>query len=137
MSYINTKQALIQQLLTVVSGDDVAFENKSFDPTGKPFWYAAFFRPATTETTGKTLTSSDQQFGFFQVSVFVKRNTAEYDNLQLEKIDLVLSAFKNTTSISFNGHNVDILETTVNNGRTSESWFQRDMTINYVTFSGR
>ena len=30
MSYLDTKQAWVQQLLTVVSADDIAFENKKF-----------------------------------------------------------------------------------------------------------
>lgn len=137
MSYLNTKQALVQQLLTVATASNIAFENKEFNPAGKEFWYAAYFKPATTESTGKTLDSSDQQYGFFQVSVFTERNMADFDNLSLEKVDLILSAFQNTTSITYSGQKVDILETTVNDGRVSESWYQRDMTINYLTFSER
>jgi hypothetical protein len=137
MSYLDTKQALLQQLLTVANSSQIAFENKTFDPTGSEFWYAAYFKPATTESTGKTLASSDQQYGFFQVSVFTERNLPAYDNLSLQKIDLILSAFKNTTTIAYNGQKVDILETTINDGRVSESWYQRDMTIYYLTFSER
>ena len=137
MSYLDTKQALVQQLLTVAEDDEIAFENNKYDPAGRSFWFAAFFRPSTTESTGKTTTSADQQFGFFQVSVFVSRDDGQYDNLQLEKVDLILSAFKNTTRLSYNGQIVDILETEVNEGRSNEGWFQRDMTINYLTFSER
>lgn len=137
MSYLDTKQALIQNLLTIVGDDEIAFENKKFKPEGKEFWFAAYFRPATAESTGKTLSSSDQQFGFFQVSVFTQRDIPEFDNLILEKIDLIINGFKNTTSISYNGQIVDILESEVNEGRTNESWYQKDITINYLTFSAR
>ncbi len=135
MSYLNTKQALIQQLKTVASVDDVAFENKEFNPEGKQFWYAAYFRPATSESNGKTLESSDLQYGFFQVSVFVPRNLDSFDNLIYEKTDLILGAFKETTSVSYNGQIVDILDHGLNDNSSQESWFRKDITINYLTFS--
>ena len=136
MSYLKTRKALIQQLLTVVSANDVAFENKFFDPKGKDFYYACYFIPVQAESTGKTLASSDEQRGFFQVSVFVKSNV-NYDIIQLEKVDLILSAFRDTTSISFDGLGVDILESTLNAGFIDDPWFKRDITINYLTYTTR
>ncbi len=137
MSYVKTKKALIQQLLTVVSASDVAFQNKYFDPKKKDLYYACYFVPVLAESTGKTLNSSDEQRGFFQVSIFVKSNSANYDNIQLEKADLISAAFRDTTTISYNGFTVDILETTTNQGFIDEPWFRRDLTINYVTFTTR
>jgi len=137
MSYLNTKKALLTQLLTVVSADDVAFENKFYDPKTKNIWYGAYFVPATTESTGKTLASSDEQRGFLQVSVFVRSNSADYDNIQLEKVDLILSAFRDTTTVSYLDQTVSILESTLNNGSIDDPWFKRDITINYLTFSNR
>ena len=55
MSYLNTSQALLQQLATVVNENDIAFENSDFDPSNKSLWYAAYFIPATTEALGKTI----------------------------------------------------------------------------------
>jgi len=137
MSYLKTKQALIQQLKTVVSVDDVAFENKKFNPANKSLWYAAYFIPASTEIMGKTIASSDEQRGIFQVSVFVAINDGDYDTAQLQAIDDVLTGFLYNTSIVYNGQQVDILSSTVNNGTESEAWFQRDISINYLTFSAR
>ena len=138
MSYLNTKQALIQQLLTSgISADDIAFENKNFDPKGKSTWYAAYFMPVTTESTGKTLASSDEQRGFFQVSVFTKLNLTDYDNTQLAAVDSVLSVFKYNTQTVYNGQQVYILESSLNNGIENESWFKRDISVNYLTFSSR
>lgn len=136
MSYLKTKNALIQQLLTVVDAGDVAFENKAFDPKGKDFYYACYFVPVLAESTGKTLNSSDEQRGFFQVSVFVKSNV-NYDIIQLEKADLISSAFRDTTNIEFDGQRVEILESTLNAGFIDEPWFKRDLTINYLTFTTR
>jgi len=136
MSYLKTKNALIQQLLTVVDAGDVAFENKNFDPKGKNFYYACYFVPVLAESTGKTLNSSDEQRGFFQVSVFVKSNV-NYDIIQLEKADLISSAFRDTTNIEFDGQRVEILESTLNAGFIDEPWFKRDLTINYLTFTTR
>ena len=137
MSFFNTKQALIQQLLTVVNSSDIAFENKKYDPTGKEFWCATYFNSSTSETMGKTVDSGDQIFGFFQVSLFVPRNLPTFDNTIFQKVDLIKSAFKETTSISYNTQIVDILETTTNNSQVNESWLKRDLTINYMTFSAR
>ena len=139
MSFLSTKQALIQQLLTVsgISSSDIAFENKNFDPSGKALWYSAYFIPATTDMMGKTQTSSDEQRGIFQVSVFIKLNSTTFDNDQLSAIDDILSVFKYNTETVYNTQTVSILSSTVNNGVETESWFQRDISINYLTFSTR
>ena len=138
MSYLDTKQALVQQLLTAsISSNDIAFENKNFDPKNKPLWYAAYFIPASTEMMGKTQLSPDEQRGIFQVSIFIKLNSTTFDNDQLSAIDNILSVFKYNTETVYNTQTVSILESTVNNGAETESWFQRDISINYLTFSTR
>ena len=141
MSYLKTKQALITQLLaTPISGltsADIAFENKNFNPIGKALWLAAYFIPATSDSLGKTLSSSDEQRGIFQVSVFVAVNSENYDNAQLTAIDEILSGFRYSTSTVYNDTTVDILESTVNNGTENESWFKRDISINYLAFNKR
>lgn len=141
MSYYNTKQALITQLLGAsipnITSNDIAFENKDFDPKNKPLWLAVYFIPATTDMMGKTSTSSDEQRGVFQVSVFVSLNNNDYDNTQLQTIDAILSAFQYNSQTVYNTQTVDILESTVNNGTENESWFKRDISINYLTYSTR
>ena len=138
MSYLKTKQALIQQLLTAsITADDIAFENKTFDPKNKSLWYAAYFIPATTDMMGKTATSSDEQRGIFQVSIFIPLNQGTFDNAQLVAVDSILSVFKYNTETVYNSQKVTILESTVNNGIETESWFQRDISVNYLTFSER
>lgn len=141
MSYFKTKQALITQLLAAsipnITSDDIAFENKDFDPLNKSLWLALYFIPATTGMMGKTPTSSDEQRGVFQVSVFTSLNNNDYDNVQLQTIDSILSAFQYNSSTVYNNQKVDILESTVNNGTENESWFKRDISINYLTFSTR
>ena len=141
MSYLKTKQALITQLLatpiTGLTGADIAFENNDFNPTGKSLWLACYFIPATSETLGKTTASSDEQRGIFQVSIFVALNSINYDNAQLTAIDEILSGFLYNTNIVYNGQKVDILTSEVNNGSQSEAWYQRDISINYLTFSER
>ena len=141
MSYLKTKQALITELLatpiTGITGADIAFENNDFNPTGKSLWLACYFIPATSETLGKTTASSDEQRGIFQVSVFVALNSVNYDNAQLTAIDEILSGFLYNTNIVYNGQKVDILTSEVNNGSQSEAWYQRDISINYLTFSER
>lgn len=141
MSYLNTKQALITHLLnnlpSGLAAEDVAFENRKFDPSNKELWLAAYFIPATTEAMGQSASSGDEQRGIFQVSVFVAINGGNYDNLQLSAIDQIISAFKYNTQMVYTNQTVQGLESTVNTGSESESWYQRDISINYLTFSNR
>ena len=137
MSYLKTKKALLTQLLTAVSSSDLALENKKFDPSNKSLWYAAYFIPASTDMMGKTGTSSDEQRGIFQVSIFIDINRFDYDDTQLSAIDSILSAFTYNTSLVYNGQKVDILNSDVNSGSASEAWYQRDISINYLTFNER
>jgi hypothetical protein len=141
MSYFNTKQALITQLLGAsipnITSDDIAFENKDFDPKNKSLWLACYFIPATSDMLGKSATSSNEDRGVWQVSVFVALNNNDYDNVQLQAVDSILSAFQYNSSTVYNTQKVDILESTVNNGTENESWFKRDISINYLTFSTR
>jgi hypothetical protein len=141
MSYFNTKQALITQLLGAsipnITSDDIAFENKDFDPKNKSLWLACYFIPATSDMLGKSATSSNEDRGVWQVSVFVALNNNDYDNVQLQAVDSILSAFQYNSSTVYNTQKVDILESTVNNGTENESWFKRDISISYLTFSSR
>lgn len=141
MSYLDTKQALLTKLLstsiTGITGQDIAFENKNFDPKNKPLWLAAYFIPATSEMMGKTTSDRDEQRGIFQVSVFVALDSLGYDNAQLLAVDEVLSGFRYNSSVVYNTQKVDILESNVTSGGENESWFKRDISINYLTFTNR
>ena len=141
MSYYDTKQALITQLVGAsiagITSADIAFENKDFDPSGKSIWLSCYFIPATSEMMGKTSTSGNEDRGIFQVSVFVALNNNDYDNAQLQAVDSILSSFQYNSSTVYNGQKVSILSATVNNGTENESWFKRDVSINYLTFSTR
>jgi len=141
MSYLKTKQAfttfLLANLPTGLTSKDVAFENRKFKPANKSLWLAAYFIPATTEMMGKSSSDSDEQRGIFQVSVFVALNNKEFDSTQLAAIDELIAAFKYNTKLVYNTQTVDILESTVNTGSESEAWYQRDISINYLTFSTR
>ena len=141
MSYFKTKQALLTKLLSVpitgITADDISFENKTFDPKGKSIWLACYFIPATSESLGKTIDSSDEQRGIFQVSVFVALDDGQYDNLQLQAVDAILTEFRYNSVLPFDDIEVYISTSTVNNGIENESWFKRDISINYLTFSNR
>ena len=141
MSYLDTKQALIQRLnstvMTGITAADIAYENNTFDPTGKSKYIAAYFIPATSDIMGKTSSSSNEQRGIFQITVFIKLNSGFYDNDQLQIVDDILSGFGYNAVEVYNSQSVQILESTVNAGSENESWFKRDVSINYLTFSER
>ena len=141
MSYLNTKQALITQFLaasvTGLTVNDIAYQNKFFDPANRELWVALYFIPATSQMMGKSTADKNEDRGIFQVSVFVSLDNPEYDNAQLTAIDQILTGFQYNSSTVYNGQQVDILDSTVNQGADSESWFQSDISINYLTFSNR
>lgn len=139
MSYLKTQQALLTKLINsaIIPASDIAFENKSFNPSGKSLWVSVHFLPATDEPLGKTSASSNEHRGIFQISVFVKKNDANFDITLLTNIDLLITEFSYNSQEVLNGQVVDILETTVNNGSVNESWHKRDISINYLTFSTR
>jgi len=141
MSQLNTKQAFISHLInnlpTGVTVNDVAFENKKFNPKGKGLWLAAYYIPATSDMMGKSTTDRDEERGLYQVSVFVPLNSDNYDNVQLQAIDELKSAFSYNTELVYNDQIVSVLDSETNAGVESESWFQRDLTINFLTFTNR
>jgi hypothetical protein len=141
MSYYDTRQALITRLLglsiTGIDTTDIAFENNTFDPSTKDKFISAMFIPATSDIMGKSSTSGNEDRGIFQISVFVKLNGGVYDNTQLQIVDSILSGFIYNTTTVYNGQTVRFLESTVNSGSENESWFKRDISINYLTFSER
>ena len=141
MSYLNTKQAMITHLLSnlpvSVTSDDVAFENRKFNPANKDLWLAAYFIPASTEMMGKSATDKDEQRGIFQISVFVSLNNEQFDNAQLTAIDELVKAFKYNTNMVYTTQTVTTLESTVNTGSESEVWYQRDISVSYLAFSSR
>tara|TARA_R110000772_G_scaffold6823_1_gene23764 strand:- start:910 stop:1233 length:324 start_codon:yes stop_codon:yes gene_type:complete len=105
--------------------------------SNKSLWYAAYFLPTSTDSMGKTSASSDEQRGIFQVSVFIDINRFDYDYSQLQAIDNILAAFTYNTSLVYNGQKVDLLSSDVNSGLESGAWYQRNISINYLTFSER
>ena len=144
MSLLDTKQALIKQLKTAnintnnIDVNDIAFTNKTFDPKNKVLWYSANFIPASSEMMGKTQASGNEERGIFQVSVFIPLNQTTYDDEQLSAIDQIAKAFKYNTVTTFNNQSVTILDITPpDEGIETGGWFQRIMSINYLTFSTR
>lgn len=139
MSYLDTKQALITKLLatpiTGITSADIAFENNDFDPAGKSKYIGAYFIPATSDSTGKELNASQERRGIFQVTVYIRLNSGSYDNEQLQIIDDLLAGFVYGSVAVYNGTTVNILESDVNSGSENESWFKRDLSIDYLTIT--
>ena len=115
MSYLDTKQALIQQLIatpiTGITASDISYENNDFDPSSKTKFIAAYFIPATSDTTGKELAAIQEQRGIFQVSVYIRLNGGAYDNDQLQMIDDILGGFQYSSSTVYNSQTIQILIT--------------------------
>lgn len=139
MSYFDLQQALLTKLVNsgIFSINDIAFENDAFDPSGKTIWCAINILPQTEESMGKSSSSSNDRRGVFQVSVYVEHDSDNFANDQLQKIDDVLSEFSYNSTQIFNGQTVQMLESNVTSGRTVDSWYVRDISINYLLFTAR
>jgi len=136
MSQLQIRNDLLDQAITTLAplvGANVAYENINFEPEGLDKWCSLHFVPATSESMGKSAASSDDERGFLQISVYIKTNALTYDNEQLEIIDAIKQDFFYSAIIG----TTNILEVTLNNGYTSESWYKRDISINYLSFQSR
>tara|TARA_R110000744_G_scaffold121562_1_gene226294 strand:- start:9796 stop:10215 length:420 start_codon:yes stop_codon:yes gene_type:complete len=137
MSYFDTRQALISRLINTsiagITSDDISYENNNFNPQGKTKFIAAYFIPATSETTGKELAAIQERRGIFQISVYVKLDGGKYDIEQLQIVDSILAGFAYGSVEVYNNQTINILESSVNSGSENESWFKRDVSINYLT----
>jgi hypothetical protein len=141
MSYLNTRQALVTQFLaTTVTGltvADIASDNEFFDPANKSIWVMLTVIPASSGAMGKGSTDTNEDRGIFQVSVYIPINIKDRSILAVTAVDEIRAGFQFNTSTVYNSQQVTILDTTVNQARLSEAWFQTDISINYLTFSNR
>ena len=79
---------------------------------------------------------SAEDTGLFQVDVFVPLNdatggTKRYNLRALEIVGDLLDAYPQFETLSFNGTNVEIEESTFAAPLISESWYQVPVTINF------
>jgi len=141
MSYLKTRQALVTQFLaTTVTGltaDDIETDNEFFDPASKSMWVSLAVIPASSQSIGKAYTDNNEDRGIFQVSVFIPVNAKDRSILSATAVDQIRAGFQFNTESVYNGQAVSMQDTTVNQGRLSEAWFQTDISINYLTFSSR
>ena len=141
MSCVQTRADLVSALIQCIdaynldnsSAVKIAYENKGFDSTGSSMYVACSLIPATSTPLGKTSLDGDDRRGIFQVSVYVASNAADYDIGQFSLTDYIVSWFRYNSI-----HGIaTITGQTVNNGRKQESWFIRDISINYLSFVDR
>lgn len=134
MSYFDTRQGLFKHLIDSAIFSELFFENSIDEPT-QDLSAVCYFIPATSESVGKSETSADDRRGIFQVSIYSKKG--EFDNDLLVKCDEVSSLFKWGTKISYNGLDIFIQDSTLNEGAEAEGYFRRDLSINYMTLAER
>jgi len=136
---IDIYNALIQRLTTAsitdIDASDIAYDNDDFDPANKDAWLSTNFIPVERGGSSKTALSAEDT-GLFQVDVFVPLNDAtggskRYNLRALAIVTDVLSAFPEHDTITYNGTNVEIEESTFAAPLISESWYQIPITINY------
>ncbi len=143
MSDLKILQALRTLLRTVtisgLSNDDISYLDppKPFDPKNKALWLSEGFVPASSESMGKTKASSDEDRGFYQITIFTPLLGGDFGLTTAGAIDNIKTVFFNGASIVYDGQKVDILDVTAQGQSESESWLSRVVTINYLTFSER
>jgi hypothetical protein len=140
MSYLDTRQALVTQFLaTTITGltaADIGYDS-FFKPANKSLWVMLTVIPASSNSMGKGYADTNEDRGIFQVSVFIPVKTKDKDIVSYTAVDEILAGFQFNSLAMYNGQQATILDATVNQGRPVESWFQTDISINYLTFSNR
>ena len=63
------------EVLTPLVGENLVYENSGFDAASVDKFCSLHFVPATSESTGKSASSSDEELGFIQISVYVNSNS--------------------------------------------------------------
>ena len=143
MSRLNTKEALLDHLKsnlpTGVTVDGIAEPNQKpvFDPTGKDIWLDTNCIEASSDTTGKSSTDSDEQRGFMQIDIRVPAVSYMNDNQLLFTVDELASTFRFGTQLVYNGQTVSILGNNSPDSQPDGEWYRRMITINYFTISER
>jgi len=138
MSHIDIRNELSTALASAVSVP-IAYENYKFDSNHNEAFVAQLFLPQTSEGMGKTFSSSDDERGAFQVSVFVQVNALDgsnqpiYDTLQLEIIGDIKTVFYTNAFIG----EVYIDSVEVGAGSIENGWYKRDATVNWISYQTR
>lgn len=133
-SQLQIRNELLSHALSVINSHSpdigVTYDNdKSFDPSAYDIYAACFYIPVVNEQVGK-IGSPDEDEGIYQISVYVKSQSGNYDIDQLELIDAIRSGFRNATLAG-----ISIDDINVNGGRTVDSWFVRDVSIGWYVLS--
>ena len=141
MSEYDTLQALrtIYQSSNVVPPGDTSYIDppEAFDPAGKSIWIDEAFMPATSESTGKTKSSSDEDRGVYQIAIYAPLLTRDYGASVSAAVTSIKSAFYYGASEVYNGTKVDILEVTAQGQVEDEAWVRRIISINYLNYITR
>ena len=143
MSDLNILQSLRQLLqtasITGLTNSDISYLDapKIFDPEGKDLWIQEAFNPVSSQSTGKTKASSDEERGFYQLSVYTPIFDGDYGVTLSTAIDEIKSVFFNGASSVYSTQKVDILDVVAQGISNNDAWKRRVITINYLTFSTR
>ena len=125
--------------ITGVTNDDISYIDAPnvFDPAGKSLWLEEGFIPASSESTGKTKASSDEDRGVYQISIYTPMFSGDFGVSLSTAIDEIKAVFFNGASSVYNTQKVDILEVVAQGVSNNDAWKRRVISINYLTFSTR
>ena len=141
MSDYNVLQALrgIYATATTTTDDNTSFIDPPdpFEPFGKALWFDEDFMPATSESLGKTIQSSDSDRGTYQITVYTPLNVGDWGKSMSDAITAIKAVFYNGNSGVYQGQKVDIIEVIAQGQSKNESWVRRVISINYLTFTTR
>lgn len=143
MSDTNTLHALRTLLLstpiTDITSANISFIDppKPFKPEGKKIWIAEDFIPASSESTGKTKASSNEDRGIYQLTVYVPLFLGDYGLSLSTAVDEIKAGFFYGETTTHNAQKVDILQVVAQSVTSNDAWSRRVISINYLTFSNK
>lgn len=134
MSWLNAEIALNKRLNSIVGIPTILeYENIKSEISHADNFLAVKNFPAISQAMDKNY--SDQNNGFFQVSIFDLTNKGKRNILSLT--DLILSNFRFGTEISENDDTVFIEESYPSPARVQSKYYVVDITINYNFYTSR
>jgi len=133
------RNILSSATITNITDNDISFLDPpvAFDPSSKQIWINEDFLPASSSPLGKTIASSDENRGIYELTVYVPLFLGDYGESLSRAVDEIKAAFYYSKSLTYNQQKVDILSATAQGLTSNDAWSRRVISINYLTYSTR
>lgn len=115
--------------LPTITAADIGWENRKFKPTGKATWASVFYVPNTPNATTLGKTGSDEMTGFLQIDINAANDSGEDTHRAWFKKSRLY--FHGGRVFTYTGQNVIVTSSGMSQGRHSDGFFRKSITVNF------